>query len=119
MYDMRNTKSFLYDLTESHAVKSALFSPITGTRAVTTSMNDTLNLWIFAKDGDYDFTKSFIRHDNHVGRWLTDLHPSWHPKCEDIFVCGSMKSKPRTVYDCFLYFFIKIEYYSIIGQCLR
>lgn len=39
---------------------------------------------------------SLVRHDNHVGRWLTSFRSTWDPKFDKYAVVGSMK-KPRQV----------------------
>ena len=39
---------------------------------------------------------SFLRHDNHTGRWLTPFRATWDPKTENCFVIGSL-GHPRKV----------------------
>ena len=39
---------------------------------------------------------SIDRHDNQVGRWLTNFRATWDPKFDSYAVVGSMK-QPRKV----------------------
>lgn len=73
----------------------AYFSPTLGDRIVTTSLNDELNLWTNTVCEDFEYTKKSVHHDNHVGRWLTNFVPIFHPKCEDLIICGSMNRNRR------------------------
>ncbi|XP_071104908.1 WD repeat-containing protein 76-like [Haliotis cracherodii] len=78
------------------SVDSAYFSPVTGKYILSASADNTLNIFD-SSDLTNDLTlKRSIRHDNHVGRWLTKFRASWHPAREDLFVVGSMK-RPRQI----------------------
>ncbi|XP_077986239.1 WD repeat-containing protein 76-like [Glandiceps talaboti] len=84
MWDIRNMKSggrknkALSIFEHGRGVTAAYFSPLTGDKVVTTAFDDR------------------IRHDNHVGRWLTPFRAAWHPSREDIIISGSM-SHPRRI----------------------
>nr|XP_046237396.1 WD repeat-containing protein 76 isoform X2 [Scatophagus argus] len=80
----------------SLSITSAYFSPCTGNRVLTSSMDNNIRIY----DTSAMTTKSplltSIKHDMHTGRWLTKLSAVWDPKREDCFVVGSM-ARPRRV----------------------
>ncbi|XP_060065079.1 WD repeat-containing protein 76-like [Ylistrum balloti] len=77
-------------------VNSAYFSPLTGKYILTTSMDDKVSV-LNSSNGENSLKNCrHLRHDNHVGRWLTNFRASWHPRREDLFVVGSMK-RPRQI----------------------
>lgn len=106
IWDLRNLKSggksnkWLDQIVHSKNVYSAYFSPQTGNHILTTSLDGTLNV-VECTDSGKLGKRKVIKHNNHVGRWLTPFRAAWHPSREDVFVVGSME-KPRRiqVYDC-------------------
>ncbi|XP_070532217.1 WD repeat-containing protein 76-like [Ptychodera flava] len=106
VWDIRNLKGGgksnkpLVSVPHTRTVTSAFFSPLTGNKIVTTAFDDRLRVLNFSttensKKVEAEVVKS-VRHDNHVGRWLTPFKAVWHPSREDVFVCGSM-SRPRQI----------------------
>uniref|UniRef100_A0A8D0G104 WD repeat-containing protein 76 n=1 Tax=Sphenodon punctatus TaxID=8508 RepID=A0A8D0G104_SPHPU len=69
-------------LGHAKSVASAYFSPVTGSRVVTTCADDTLS--------------RAPMHNNNTGRWLTRFRAVWDPKQEDCFVVCSM-ARPRQI----------------------
>ncbi|XP_061181580.1 WD repeat-containing protein 76-like [Saccostrea echinata] len=112
VWDMRNLKTggksnkWLDEIGHSKNVYSAYFSPISGKYILTTSLDGTLNVVECTESGKLGKRK-VIRHNNHVGRWLTPFRASWHPSREDVFVVGSME-RPR-----------QIQVYDSEGKILR
>ncbi|XP_048730551.2 WD repeat-containing protein 76-like isoform X2 [Ostrea edulis] len=106
LWDLRNLKAggksnkWLDSIGHSKNVYSAYFSPVSGKYILTTSLDGTLNIVECSESGGLGKRK-VIRHNNHVGRWLTPFRAAWHPAREDVFVVGSME-RPRQiqVFDC-------------------
>lgn len=72
------------------SVSSAYFSPVSGNRVVTTSMDNTIRVFnTSVMVGSAPLLKS-ITHDMQTGRWLTRLSAMWDPKQEDCFVIGNL-----------------------------
>ncbi|KAJ8049440.1 WD repeat-containing protein 76 [Holothuria leucospilota] len=86
-------------LTHGKGLNSAYFSPLTGTKILSTCADDRLRICHLEESGDIvkgatvAISKS---HNNHTGRWLTKFRATWHPRCEEIFVVGSM-ARPRRI----------------------
>lgn len=106
IWDLRNLKSggksnkWLDQIVHSKNVYSAYFSPLTGNHILTTSLDGTLNV-VECTDSGKLGKRKVIKHNNHVGRWLTPFRAVWHPSREDVFVVGSMERPRRIqVYDC-------------------
>eukprot|EP00049_Salpingoeca_infusionum_P017401 m.352802 g.352802 ORF g.352802 m.352802 type:complete len:552 (+) comp16615_c0_seq1:299-1954(+) len=80
------------------SVSSAAFSPLTGNLLVTSSLDNSFRLWDVSSDTLEQ--RQRIAHNNQTGRWVSHIKPSWDPKSEDYFVCGSM-DRPRKlqIYD--------------------
>jgi len=100
VWDLRAAKkkdsSPVVNFPHKNGVTSAYFSPITGNSVLTTSTDDTVRVYDTTNlDGSAKIIQ-MIKHDNHVGRWLTNFRSAWHPQREDVFVVGSM-SRPRQI----------------------
>nr|XP_054757694.1 WD repeat-containing protein 76-like [Lytechinus pictus] len=84
----------------SKSVNSAFFSPINGSKILTTSHDDKISIFNTesAKTGQLKGVQRtlWMSHNNFTGRWLTVFRASWHPRREDAFVVGSM-SRPRRI----------------------
>ncbi|XP_074660595.1 WD repeat-containing protein 76-like [Tubulanus polymorphus] len=79
------------------SLNSVGFSPVTGNKLVTVSMDDRIrvfNTTVLSHVSQQPQT--IIKHDCHVGRWLTGFRASWHPASDDVFVMGSM-NRPREI----------------------
>ncbi|XP_064477316.1 WD repeat-containing protein 76-like [Ornithodoros turicata] len=69
---------------------SAFFSPVSGDKVVTTSMDNTLRVFNSSNFiGDIKMT-TCIKHLNETGRWLTPFRATWVPQSDDVFLVGSM-----------------------------
>nr|XP_022314589.1 WD repeat-containing protein 76-like [Crassostrea virginica]XP_022314598.1 WD repeat-containing protein 76-like [Crassostrea virginica] len=106
IWDIRNLKSggksnkWLDQIGHSKNVYSAYFSPLSGKYILTTSLDATLNV-VECNDSGKLGKRKVIKHNNHVGRWLTPFRAAWHPAREDVFVVGSMERPRRIqVFDC-------------------
>ncbi|XP_069766660.1 WD repeat-containing protein 76-like [Narcine bancroftii] len=77
-------------------VSSAYFSPVTGNRLVTTSMDDRIRVFDTSAIISKIPCVTSIIHNNFTGRWLTKFQAVWDPKREDCFVVGSM-ARPRQI----------------------
>uniref|UniRef100_A0A915JW64 WD repeat-containing protein 76 n=1 Tax=Romanomermis culicivorax TaxID=13658 RepID=A0A915JW64_ROMCU len=91
LWDIRKTSSPLYSMEHSRSVRSSLFSPLTGQHILTTSLEDTINVWTLDTAKMNHFRKTLkLNHNNKTGRWLTPFSAIWHPKSENYFMCGSL-----------------------------
>nr|KAG5694010.1 hypothetical protein BaRGS_002464 [Batillaria attramentaria] len=99
VWDIRKLKAKgnkpLHALTHGRAVSSAYFSPLTGSRILTCSSDDTLNIYNCSSGCSGVSRAKTINHNNHTGRWLTPFRAVWHPASEDVFFVGSMKTPRR------------------------
>uniref|UniRef100_A0A8D0L192 WD repeat-containing protein 76 n=1 Tax=Sphenodon punctatus TaxID=8508 RepID=A0A8D0L192_SPHPU len=77
-------------LGHAKSVASAYFSPVTGSRVVTTTQSLTP---LFCSPMAFS---PLNRHNNNTGRWLTRFRAVWDPKQEDCFVVCSM-ARPRQI----------------------
>ncbi|KAL2317498.1 hypothetical protein Fmac_031374 [Flemingia macrophylla] len=91
IWDMRRIEpgSSLYNLEHKRVVNSAYFSPITGTKILTTSLDNRLRIWdsIF---GNMDSPSREIVHSHDFNRYLTPFKAEWDPKdpSESLAVVG-------------------------------
>lgn len=81
IWDMRKLEAggSLYNLTHKRVVNSAYFSPISGTKILTTAQDNRLRIWdsIF---GDMDSPSREIVHSHDFNRHLTPFRAEWDPK---------------------------------------
>ncbi|XP_065909163.1 WD repeat-containing protein 76-like [Dysidea avara] len=77
-------------------VTSAKYSPISGNKLLTTSLDNQIRVYRSDTPGGQLAVEHQFYHNNHVGRWLTNFRAEWDPKCDFRFVCGSM-STPRQI----------------------
>ncbi|XP_046559731.1 WD repeat-containing protein 76-like [Haliotis rubra] len=100
LWDLRKmskkSNSAISERRHGKSVDSAYFSPITGKYILSASADNTLNIFDSSEMKSDLPLKKCIRHDNHVGRWLTKFRATWHPAREDLFVVGSM-ARPRQI----------------------
>ncbi|KAG5064097.1 hypothetical protein JHK85_005280 [Glycine max] len=91
IWDLRQIEagSSLYDLKHTRVVNSAYFSPISGTKILTTSQDNRLRVWdsIF---GNVDSPSREIVHSHDFNRHLTPFKAEWDPKdpSESLAVVG-------------------------------
>ncbi|KAG4954969.1 hypothetical protein JHK87_040563 [Glycine soja] len=91
IWDLRQIEagSSLYDLKHTRVVNSAYFSPISGTKILTTSQDNRLRVWdsIF---GNMDSPSREIVHSHDFNRHLTPFKAEWDPKdpSESLAVVG-------------------------------
>ena len=94
IWDMRRIEasSSLYQLAHRRVVNSAYFSPVSGSKIVTTSQDNRLRVWdsVF---GDLDSPSREIVHSHDFNRHLTPFRAEWDPKVLYIFLA----------YLCFVY----------------
>eukprot|EP00794_Sanderia_malayensis_P016708 gene16707-18402_t len=99
-WDLRKAKTIKSKLSEisCHRVTSSVFfSPQTGNKILTTSLDDTIRVYDVNTNGAIQPTaKCMIKHYNQTGRWLTKFRAAWDPKTDNCFVVGSM-AQPRSV----------------------
>ncbi|KAM7436162.1 WD repeat-containing protein 76 [Porites harrisoni] len=99
-WDIRNVKgakSKLSSLHRTRVVTSAYFSPLTGSQVLVTSSDDYVTINQVDSSGQVSSSpKCCFRHDNQVGRWLTNFRATWDPKFDSYAVVGSMK-QPRQI----------------------
>lgn len=76
--------SSLYELAHKRVVNSAYFSPLSGSKIVTTSQDNRLRVWdsIF---GNLDSPSREIVHSHDFNRHLTPFRAEWDPKV--IYIC--------------------------------
>ncbi|XP_071500195.1 WD repeat-containing protein 76-like [Diadema antillarum] len=105
LWDIRNLKEKglnkpVATMPHSKSVSSAFFSPITGSKILTTSFDDKISIFETesAKEGKLTGAKRVLwqSHNNHTGRWLSPFKAMWHPRREDMYVVGSM-CQPRRI----------------------
>ena len=81
IWDMRQleTGSSLVDLPHKRVVNSAYFSPLTGSKILTTSQDNRIRVWdsIF---GSLDSPSREIVHSHDFNRHLTAFRAEWDPK---------------------------------------
>nr|CAB3267727.1 WD repeat-containing protein 76 [Phallusia mammillata] len=102
IFDMRtvtsnHSKALAVVHEHGKSIDSAFFSPLTGNKILTTSLDDRLRIY-----NTSEMTASAIRmqtsarHNNFTGRWLSNFQASWHPAREDLIIVGSM-ARPRQI----------------------
>uniref|UniRef100_A0A9J8BCH1 WD repeat-containing protein 76 n=1 Tax=Cyprinus carpio carpio TaxID=630221 RepID=A0A9J8BCH1_CYPCA len=80
----------------SRSVSSAFFSPLTGSRVLTTCMDNKIRVFDTSQmNGRTPVLKS-ITHNMQTGRWLSKLSAVWDPKQQECFVIGSV-DRPRQI----------------------
>ncbi|KAK4278575.1 hypothetical protein QN277_016405 [Acacia crassicarpa] len=91
IWDMRQleTVSSLYQLVHDRVVSSAYFSPISGTKVLTTSLDNRLHIWDSIV-GNMDSPSRQIVHIHDFNRYLTPFKAEWDPKdpSESLVVIG-------------------------------
>lgn len=91
IWDMRRMEagSSLHELAHKRVVNSAYFSPLSGSKILTTSIDNRLRVWdsIF---GDLDSPSREIVHSHDFNRHLTPFRAEWDPKdpSESLAVIG-------------------------------
>lgn len=91
IWDIRRIEagSSIYDLAHSRVVNSAYFSPVSGSKILTTSQDNRLCIWdsIF---GNMDAPSREIVHSHDFNRYLTPFRAEWDPKdsSESLAVIG-------------------------------
>ncbi|KAG9331727.1 hypothetical protein JZ751_017292 [Albula glossodonta] len=85
-----------YFVAAESSISSAYFSPDSGTRVLTTCMDNRIRVFDTSELKPQVPLLSSIRHNMHTGRWLTKLRAVWDPRQEDCFVVGSVE-RPRQV----------------------
>ncbi|XP_062015485.1 protein DAMAGED DNA-BINDING 2 [Rosa rugosa] len=91
IWDIRRIEdgSSIYDLAHSRVVNSAYFSPVSGSKILTTSQDNRLCIWdsIF---GSMDSPSREIVHSHDFNRYLTPFRAEWDPKdpSESLAVIG-------------------------------
>jgi len=104
----------LASMDHGHSVTSGYFSP-SGQRFVTTCNDDTIRIYdtksCLAGSGFFDAkgaglakgkkggAMTTIRHNNHVGRWLSNFRTVWDPRGDDVVLVGAMKTRQVEVFD--------------------
>lgn len=71
--------SSLYNLEHKRVVSSAYFSPQSGSKILTTSLDNRIRVWdsIF---GNLDYPSREIVHSHDFNRYLTAFRAEWDPK---------------------------------------
>ncbi|XP_024975547.1 protein DAMAGED DNA-BINDING 2 [Cynara cardunculus var. scolymus] len=91
IWDIRRleAESFLHGLPHTRVVNSAYFSPLSGSKIVTTSIDNRIRVWdsIF---GNLDAPSREIVHSHDFNRHLTPFRAEWDPKdpSESLVVVG-------------------------------
>ncbi|XP_075931173.1 WD repeat-containing protein 76 isoform X1 [Petromyzon marinus] len=75
----------------SRVVHSAYFSPLTGSRLLTTSIDNSMHVYQTRVLGSQITRTARICHNNDTGRWLLPMRAIWVPGGEDMWMCGSME----------------------------
>ncbi|XP_068246166.1 WD repeat-containing protein 76-like isoform X2 [Palaemon carinicauda] len=96
LWDLRKHKKNhpISEVVHAKVVSGLEFSPVTGTRLVSTSKDDSLR--IISCDLTTLSVAKKISHDNQTGRWLTTFRARFFPNREDLIIVGSMK-QPRRI----------------------
>nr|XP_021333253.1 WD repeat-containing protein 76 isoform X1 [Danio rerio] len=101
IYDLRHLKKRnspavceLYG--HSRSTSSAFFSPLTGSRVLTTCMDDCIRVFDSSQIAGSIPALTSIRHNMQTGRWLSRLCAVWDPKHQECFVIGTM-DRPRKI----------------------
>ncbi|KAI4872976.1 hypothetical protein NFI96_023663, partial [Prochilodus magdalenae] len=80
----------------SLSISSAVFSPSTGNRVLTTCMDNNIRVFDTSRLVTSIPILSRTKHFMQTGRWLSKLSAVWDPKQDDCFVIGSM-DRPRRI----------------------
>ena len=84
----------------SKSINAAYLSPGRGEHLVSVSLDNTVNVWkgMMTHSGKEPEVFTSFRHDNHTGRWLSTLKPTFDPHADNTafssFLLGSLV-KPR------------------------
>ena len=81
-------------LQHGKSCQSAYWAPDASMRLLTTSYDNTLNVWTDLTKGGFKATA--IKHDNETGRWLLPLRAIWSPTA-DAVVVGSMRRETEFI----------------------
>ncbi|XP_064110753.1 WD repeat-containing protein 76-like isoform X2 [Macrobrachium nipponense] len=96
LWDLRKQKKNqpISEVIHGKVVSGLEFSPVTGTRLVSTSGDNNLRV-ISCDLTNLSVAKKF-HHDNYTGRWLTTFRARFFPGREDLIIVGSLK-QPRRI----------------------
>jgi len=81
-------------LQHGKSCQAAYWAPDSSLRLLTTSYDNTLNVWTDLAKGGVKATE--IKHDNETGRWLLPLRAIWSPTA-DAVVVGSMRRETEFI----------------------
>ncbi|KAG9352146.1 hypothetical protein JZ751_020559 [Albula glossodonta] len=102
LWDLRSIKdksSFLYEMPHEKAVNSAYFSPVDGSKLLTTDQYDQIRVYC---SSDWTRPQQIISHPHRQFQHLTPIKATWHPTY-DLIVAGRYpdqrvsQDKSRTV----------------------
>ncbi|XP_076814725.1 WD repeat-containing protein 76-like [Clavelina lepadiformis] len=97
IFDFRKLAREVKCLNEAQkTVDSAYFSPLSGDKLLTTSLDDKIRIYDSSNIMDTHMVAS-VNHNNYTGRWLSNFRAIWHPRQEDIVVVGSMNRPVRQI----------------------
>ncbi|KAJ8247703.1 hypothetical protein GJAV_G00249340 [Gymnothorax javanicus] len=86
LWDLRSIKdksSFLHEMPHERAVNSAYFSPMDGSRLLTTDQYDQIRVYC---SSNWSKPQNIIRHPHRQFQHLTPIKATWHPLYELIVV---------------------------------
>ncbi|XP_069018695.1 DNA damage-binding protein 2 isoform X1 [Embiotoca jacksoni] len=87
LWDLRNIKdkkSFLYDMPHERAVNSAYFNPLDCSKLLTTDQYDQIRVY---SSSDWSKPQHIIQHPHRQFQHLTPIKATWHPSY-DLIVAG-------------------------------
>ncbi|XP_061630546.1 DNA damage-binding protein 2 [Phyllopteryx taeniolatus] len=87
LWDLRNIKdkkSFLYDMPHEKAVNSAYFHPLDSSKLLTTDQYDQIRVY---SSSDWSKPQHIIRHPHRQFQHITSIKATWHP-VYDLIVAG-------------------------------
>ncbi|XP_072242035.1 DNA damage-binding protein 2 [Leuresthes tenuis] len=87
LWDLRNIKdrkSFLYDMPHEKAVNSACFNPLDCSKLLTTDQHDQIRIY---SSSDWSKPQHIIQHPHRQFQHLTPIKATWHPTY-DLIVAG-------------------------------
>ncbi|KAM4572859.1 DNA damage-binding protein 2 [Odontesthes bonariensis] len=87
LWDLRNIKdrkSFLYDMPHERAVNSACFNPLDCSKLLTTDQHDQIRIY---SSSDWSKPQHIIQHPHRQFQHLTPIKATWHPTY-DLIVAG-------------------------------
>ncbi|XP_078540596.1 DNA damage-binding protein 2 [Lissotriton helveticus] len=77
--NMKDKKSFLYDLPHEKPVNSAYFSPVDGAKLLTTDQHNEIRVY---SSSDWSKPQHVIAHPHRHFQHLTSIKATWHPRYE-------------------------------------